>query len=206
MSTFKHSESIFNEVEKLLFHPFRIGNKLSDWTNGTLVMHLICMQFCCTNRAKPMQTIPSACTVAKHRCSTVHALLDACNIDCDMCVRDSLCVWMNVQYSKIQCLGACNISLSSSFDIGLARRQTAFEAIFFVQLCRLGEWVTGWACEWVRWETRFDKWRFLRTWKVIDKLPFNCIQDTFCTIFWYYTFACLHIVCFLTVIALKRQL
>lgn len=76
-------------------------------------------------------------------------------------------------------------------------------------------------------ETCIDRWRFLRTWKVIDKpllllllmmlrcwywysihtLMLTCfsvsvrMQHTFCTIFRSFRFACLHIVCFLTIIA-----
>lgn len=72
-------------------------------------------------------------------------------------------------------------------------------------------------------ETCIDRWRFLRTWKVIDKLlllllmMWRCwywyiythvdaqmllgisirMQHTFCTIFCNFRFACLHIVCFL---------
>lgn len=75
-------------------------------------------------------------------------------------------------------------------------------------------------CEWE--ETWIDKWRFLRTWKVIDKLRLRLllllllspllllsrIHNTthFLHYFWCFRFACLQIVYFLPVIALERQL
>lgn len=170
--------------------------------NGTLVMHLICMQFCCTTMQFPCIAY-SECSIRCAICWTAHK------------TNWTQSIWYVLRSKFNVCVLKC---IFSSTDIGISTMLNNIQAI--CKWCAMCECTKKKRRELINedFEERERSltscgcgcgcgWCWCYCWCRPLLLP-SRIHNTrhFLHYFWCFRFACLHIVYFLPVIALERQL